>query len=138
MCSDRFPIVLRDDVQMREGPGADVGTEGVEPLAYDARVRFEVLGTLRVVAVVSTGGRSVPTQPSSLGGPKQRFVLARLLAEPNRLVSLDRLVDGLWGEEPPESARHTIQGYVFAEPMFEGEYLAWTRDSAGATNRSVA
>ena len=33
---------------------------------------------------------------------------------------------------------HTIQGYVFAEPMFEGEYLAWTRDSAGATNRSVA
>jgi EAL domain-containing protein (putative c-di-GMP-specific phosphodiesterase class I) len=33
---------------------------------------------------------------------------------------------------------HTIQGYVFAEPMFEGEYLAWTRDSAGHTNRSVA
>jgi len=31
---------------------------------------------------------------------------------------------------------HTIQGYVFAEPMFEGEYLAWTRDAA--PSRSVA
>jgi diguanylate cyclase (GGDEF)-like protein len=26
---------------------------------------------------------------------------------------------------------HTIQGYVFAEPMFEAEYLDWTRDSSG-------
>jgi diguanylate cyclase (GGDEF)-like protein len=32
---------------------------------------------------------------------------------------------------------HTIQGFVFAEPMFEGEYLAWTRDSTG-DSRSVA
>ncbi|GAA4758638.1 hypothetical protein GCM10023264_28820 [Sphingomonas daechungensis] len=31
---------------------------------------------------------------------------------------------------------HTIQGYVFAEPMFETEYLAWTRDAA--PSRSVA
>ncbi len=27
---------------------------------------------------------------------------------------------------------HTIQGFVFAKPMFEDEYLAWTRDSHGA------
>jgi basic membrane lipoprotein Med (substrate-binding protein (PBP1-ABC) superfamily)/DNA-binding SARP family transcriptional activator/Tol biopolymer transport system component len=47
-----------------------------------------------------------------LGGPKQRLVLALLLAEPNRVVSVDRLVDGLWGDDPPESARHTIQSYV--------------------------
>ena len=26
---------------------------------------------------------------------------------------------------------HTIQGYVFAQPMFEQEYLDWTRDSSG-------
>jgi EAL domain-containing protein (putative c-di-GMP-specific phosphodiesterase class I) len=26
---------------------------------------------------------------------------------------------------------HTIQGYVLAEPMFEAEYLDWTRDSSG-------
>ena len=48
----------------------------------------------------------------SLGGPKQRLVLALLLAEPNRVVSIDRLVDGLWGDEPPDSARHTVQSYV--------------------------
>ena len=28
------------------------------------------------------------------------------------MVSLDRLIDGLWGDDPPETARHTIQGYV--------------------------
>ncbi len=26
---------------------------------------------------------------------------------------------------------HTIQGYVFAEPMLEAEYLDWTQDAAG-------
>ena len=32
----------------------------------------------------------------------------------------------------------TIQGYVFAEPMFEAEYLDWTRDAAPDDARSVA
>ena len=32
---------------------------------------------------------------------------------------------------------HTVQGFVFAKPMFEREYLDWTRTAAGAT-RSVA
>jgi len=32
----------------------------------------------------------------------------------------------------------TIQGYVFAEPMFEADYLAWTRNAAGPPSRSVA
>jgi len=33
---------------------------------------------------------------------------------------------------------HTVQGYVFAEPMFEGEYLDWTRDAVPGSVRSVA
>jgi diguanylate cyclase (GGDEF)-like protein len=33
---------------------------------------------------------------------------------------------------------HTIQGYVFAEPMFEEEYLEWTRDAAPGASRVVA
>lgn len=85
-----------------------------DPLAtqsYDGVMRFEVLGQLRVVAAVGAGGRGTRSEPS-LGGPKQRLVLARLLAEPNRVVSLDRLVDGLWGDDPPDTARHTVQGYV--------------------------
>ena len=32
----------------------------------------------------------------------------------------------------------TIQGFVFAEPMLEAEYLDWTRDASPATVRSVA
>jgi diguanylate cyclase (GGDEF)-like protein len=32
----------------------------------------------------------------------------------------------------------TIQGYVFAQPMFEAEYLDWTRDAAPGEARSVA
>jgi hypothetical protein len=38
--------------------------------------------------------------PLALGGPKQRMVLAVLLVGANRVVSVDRLVDGVWGERP--------------------------------------
>src|SRR5262249_39408148 len=48
----------------------------------------------------------------ALGGPKQRAVLAMLLLDANRPVSRDRLIDGLWGESPPPSAAHTLDGYV--------------------------
>jgi EAL domain-containing protein (putative c-di-GMP-specific phosphodiesterase class I) len=27
---------------------------------------------------------------------------------------------------------HTVQGFLFTRPMFEDEYLAWTRDSVEA------
>jgi peptide/nickel transport system substrate-binding protein len=47
-----------------------------------------------------------------LGGPKQRAVLALLLLNAGRVVSRDRLIDGLWGEQPPESAAHTLDGYI--------------------------
>jgi EAL domain-containing protein (putative c-di-GMP-specific phosphodiesterase class I) len=32
----------------------------------------------------------------------------------------------------------TIQGYVFAEPMVEADYLDWTRDAAPGEDRIVA
>ena len=47
-----------------------------------------------------------------LGGAKQRAVLALLLLDANRVVPIDRLVDELWGERPPESAANMVQGYV--------------------------
>src|SRR5262245_7170201 len=50
--------------------------------------------------------------PISLGGPKQRSVLAMLLLDANRVVSTDRLVDGLWGDDPPVRAAATLQVYV--------------------------
>jgi hypothetical protein len=54
---------------------------------------FGILGPLEVWRC----GRAVP-----LGGPRQRAVLALLLLEANRVVSLDRLAEDVWGGDPPE------------------------------------
>ena len=48
----------------------------------------------------------------SPGGPKLRALLALLLVNANELVSHARLIDGLWGESPPESAAKALQVYV--------------------------
>ncbi|MEO6085120.1 MAG: BTAD domain-containing putative transcriptional regulator [Umezawaea sp.] len=42
----------------------------------------------------------------------QRGVLALLALDPGRVVSVERLVDGLWGEEPPDRCHGLIQSYV--------------------------
>ncbi len=47
-----------------------------------------------------------------LGPPKQRAVLAILLLHVGEIVSIDRLIDLLWGDEPPRTAAHSIQIYV--------------------------
>jgi DNA-binding SARP family transcriptional activator/class 3 adenylate cyclase/WD40 repeat protein len=67
-------------------------------------VEFRVLGPLEVLV----DGRSVP-----LGAAKQRLVLAALLAGGNAVVSVDRLVDIVWGELPPDSAERTLQKYIY-------------------------
>jgi YVTN family beta-propeller protein len=50
--------------------------------------------------------------PIPLGAAKQRAVLAMLALQANETVSVDRLVDGLWGEEPPATAPKMVQLYV--------------------------
>ncbi len=47
-----------------------------------------------------------------LGGPKQRAVLTELLLHAGGVVPRERLVDAVWGEEPPESAKASLQVYV--------------------------
>jgi DNA-binding SARP family transcriptional activator len=47
-----------------------------------------------------------------LGGPKQRAVLALLLLDAGRVVSTDRLIDLLWGEQPPATAPTSLQNFV--------------------------
>jgi DNA-binding SARP family transcriptional activator/class 3 adenylate cyclase len=56
---------------------------------------------------MSTGNRVLP-----LGGIKQRGVLALLLIARNRVVPRDRLVDALWGDDPPASAANSVQVYI--------------------------
>lgn len=64
---------------------------------------YGVLGPL----TVSADGTSL-----GLGGRKQRLVLALLLGGDGRPVAPDRLIDGIWGEDAPPRARHTLQAYV--------------------------
>src|SRR6266498_2849700 len=65
---------------------------------------FRLLGPLQVVR----SGSEV-----SLGGPRQRAVLALLLLRANTVVSVDRLVDEVWDGKPPDGAVRTLQTYVF-------------------------
>src|SRR4051812_31242744 len=56
---------------------------------------------------------SLDDRPVALGGAKQRAVLAMLGLEANRTVTADRLIEGLWGDEPPPSAAKMVQNYVW-------------------------
>lgn len=51
-------------------------------------------------------------RPIGLGGPRQRVVLALLLARANEIVPVERLVDEVWGPAPPATASNIVQGYV--------------------------
>ncbi len=51
-------------------------------------------------------------RPVELGGPQQRALIAHLALEPGRLVSVERLIDLLWGDEPPRVPLGTLQSYV--------------------------
>lgn len=66
-------------------------------------MEFRLLGPLEVRA----GNGPLP-----LGGRKQRALLALLLLNANRVVARERLIDELWGDEPPETAVATVQVYV--------------------------
>jgi DNA-binding SARP family transcriptional activator len=66
-------------------------------------LQFRILGPLEVA-----GGAG----PLSLGGPRQRAVLACLLVHANEVVPIDALAEGVWEGRPPESATGTIRTYV--------------------------
>jgi YVTN family beta-propeller protein len=68
--------------------------------------------------------------PLDLGARKQRAVLALLLLEANRVVSTERLIDELWGDDPPETARSALQVYVAGLRKALGEGGASLRTSA--------
>ena len=63
----------------------------------------QVLGPVEA----SVDGRSIP-----LGGGKPRALLAMLALNAGSTVSTERLIDGLWGEQPPASANKLVQVYV--------------------------
>src|SRR5919205_3857466 len=66
-------------------------------------LEFRILGPLEV-----TGDDG----PLELPAGKPRALLAVLLLSRDEVVSVDRLVDELWGEAPPPTAAKNVQGYV--------------------------
>ncbi len=64
---------------------------------------FRILGPLEVM---STSGAL------ALGGQKQRALLGLLLVRAGEVVATERLVDQLWGEQPPKTATTSLQNLV--------------------------
>jgi YVTN family beta-propeller protein len=71
--------------------------------AKPQRPEFRVLGPLQVLVA----GRERPVP-----GDKLQALLARLLLEPNRAIPTDRLIDDLWGERAPATARQSLHTHV--------------------------
>lgn len=51
-------------------------------------------------------------EPVALGGLRQRALLAILALRSGEVVATERIIDELWGENPPSSSTHTIQVFV--------------------------
>ena len=66
-------------------------------------MEYRILGPLEV----EQDGQLLP-----LGGAKQRGVLALLLLSANTVLPRERLIDELWGDEPPDTARTALQVHV--------------------------
>lgn len=81
---------------MSDRPGAHVATS--------TQVRVGVLGPVTAW---------VDDAEAALGGPRQRAVLARLVAARGRVVTADRLVEDLW-DEPTQGALVALRTFVAA------------------------
>jgi YVTN family beta-propeller protein len=81
-------------------------------------VEFRILGRLEVLE----DGR-----PVALAGAKQRELLAMLLLSAGEVVSRDRLIEGLWGTAPPETATTALQVHVSQLRKLVGRDVIMTR-----------
>lgn len=68
-------------------------------------VRIELLGALRV---------RVDETEVVIHAPKERALLAVLALAPGNTLRTQDLIDGIWGEDPPLSARKAVQNYISA------------------------
>ena len=117
LCSGAVRAVSANRSGCTFGPASPLDLKGLpapvmthevdwEPLPYEpdvSRLAFRVLGPLEV----HDGDRVV-----AVGGPKECLVLAVLLARVNSPVSVDALIDAVWGDRPPRTAERTVHSYV--------------------------
>ena len=81
-------------------------------------LEFRLLGPLEIVA----DGEAL-----ALPGQKQRALVALLLLHAGEVVAVDRLVDELWGEQPPRTATTSLQNLVAQTRKLLGPELLVTR-----------
>jgi DNA-binding SARP family transcriptional activator len=68
-------------------------------------VDFRILGPIEITV------GSARLEP---GGTRQQIVVAALLLSPNKVVTLDRLLEAIYGEELPPTARAQVQSSIFS------------------------
>lgn len=66
-------------------------------------MRVSLLGPIDIV----NAGREI-----RLSRPHERVLIAALASEAGKVISAGRLIDTIWGDQPPRSARVKLQGYV--------------------------
>jgi DNA-binding SARP family transcriptional activator len=81
-------------------------------------LEIRLLGPLEV----RKEGRALP-----LGGSRPRALLALLCLSRGAVVSTDAIVDHLWGESPPSTARHMVAVYVSTLRKSLGSHVFVTR-----------
>jgi DNA-binding SARP family transcriptional activator len=75
-------------------------------------MRFNILGPLEVLG---------PHGPVAVTGGRLRGFLAALLMMAGHPVSVERIIDGLWGDRPPSSALANVRTYAYRlRRMLEG------------------
>lgn len=113
-------------------------------------VRVALLGSVQAFAAEGAA-------PVGIGGTRLRMLLARLAVEAGRPVSVDALVDGLWGERPPADAANALQALVsrlrkalrgagtvdsvpggYRLPVEAGDVDAYLEELAGRGRRELA
>src|SRR3954453_7554345 len=85
-------------------------------------MQFRLLGSVDIL----DEGRVV-----QVPGERRRSVLATLALRAGEVVSIDKIVDAVWDEAPPATARNTVQAHVSALRKIAGSPEAITAKPPG-------
>lgn len=93
----------------------------MDPYATGMGHKGEKTVDIEVLGALSVREHGISITPTA---PKPRQVLALLALHADRVVQVSSLIEELWDDEPPRSARTTLQTYVLQLRELIGEALA--------------
>ena len=96
---------FRLHVGRRVGPGPVPRPGGAQTITLTLMLglSYTVLGGL---------GAQIGSDPVELGTRKQRAALAQLVLAEGAPLRADRLIEGIWGDSPPDRAEVSLQSYI--------------------------